>query len=99
MNEQKGEKVLIIGAGPSGTDLALHLSKVAQSVTLSRKAKPNETEEMRRKHQNALPSIIQVKSVVKRFTNEGAEFLDGTLQSFTTIIYATGEIQTVTILI
>lgn len=31
----KGQKVLVIGAGPSGLDLALHISAVASHVSIS----------------------------------------------------------------
>lgn len=84
--------MLIIGAGTSGTDLLIHLIKVAGSVTLSRKKKLNETDEMCQKYLSALPPKTILKGVVKRFTADGAEFLDGTRQSFTTIIYATGKV-------
>lgn len=84
--------MLIIGAGTSGIDLLIHLIKVASSVTLSRKEKFNETDEMRQKYLSALPPKTILKGVVRRFTAEGAEFIDGSHRSFTTIIYATGGI-------
>lgn len=83
--------MLIIGAGTSGCDLVIHLSKVAKSVTLSRRHQPEETVEMLLKFQNSLPPKTVVRDVVKRFTVDGAEFIDGTQQKFSTIIYATGE--------
>ncbi|XP_037041724.1 senecionine N-oxygenase-like isoform X2 [Bradysia coprophila] len=86
----RDEDVLIIGAGTSGCDLVIHLSRIAKTVTLSRRHKPKETEEMKSKFQNSLPEGIIVRDVVKRFTDEGAEFIDGTQMNFSTIIYATG---------
>lgn len=70
----------------------MHLSGVAQSVTLSRKQPPNETDEMRAKYGSSLPPKTILKNVVKRFKHNGAEFVDGSEQNFSAIIYATGKV-------
>lgn len=82
--------MLIIGAGASGCDLAIHLSRTAKAVTLSRRHRPHETVERISKLQKSLPRGVTVRDAVKRFTEDGAEFADGTQMNFSTIIYATG---------
>lgn len=88
----KGEDVLLIGMGASGLDLMLQLQDVANRVTISGK-KPAHLadDEPLEQQQIDLPPKTILKSSVKRFTNDGVEFMDGSWQSFTTIIYATGE--------
>lgn len=64
--------MLIIGAGTSGIDLVIHLSKVTTSVALSRKSQINETEETRIKYQKSLPPntvIIKSKGYCYEFHN------------------------------
>lgn len=90
----KGEHVLVIGASASGLDLVIHLSKVAKSVTLSQNKQPNQSKEAREKRIKSLPPKTIFKDNVKRFTAEGAEFIDGTKQAFTVVIFATGELTT-----
>lgn len=87
----KGEHVLVIGASSSGLDLANHLSQVAKSVTLSQNKPPHQTKEAREKRKKSLPAGTILKDNVKRFTADGAEFIDGTTQSFTVVIFATGK--------
>lgn len=84
----KGEDVLLIGMGASGLDLMLQLQNTANRITLSRK-KPLNTAE--NEPQTVLPPKTILKDTVKRFTSDGVEFIDGSRQSFTTIIYATGK--------
>lgn len=80
----KDDDVLIIGNGASGRDLAIKMSKVAKSVTHSRNTKkPNEA--------NETASKIVLKDKVKRFTADAAEFIDGSTQKITAVIYATGK--------
>lgn len=86
----RGENVLVIGASFSGVDLVIHVSKVANRITLSENRKANDTEERRTKFKNGLPPQTIVKGNIKRFTANGAEFVDGTTDNFTAIIYATG---------
>lgn len=87
----KGEHVLVIGASSSGLDLTIHLSNVAKSVTLSQNKPPHQTKEARDKRKKSLPPGVVLKDNVKRFTADGAEFIDGTSQRFTVVIFATGK--------
>lgn len=91
INQLKGEHVLVIGASASGIDLVIHLSKVAKSVTLSQNKQPNQSKEAREKRKNSLPPKTVLKDNVKRFTADGAEFIDGTKEAFTVVIFATGK--------
>lgn len=78
----KGEKVLVIGAGPSGMDLANEISKVAERVTLSHHLKEPPKTVFK-------PNVDQKPDVV-RLTKEGAEFVDGSVQDFSVVFYCTG---------
>lgn len=82
----------MIGTGPSGVDLVIQLSSVAKRVTISRNRPKKETREARKSREDALPPKTILKDNVKRFTTNGAEFIDGTTQTFSTIIYATGRL-------
>lgn len=86
-----GQNVLVIGTGPSGVDLVIHLSNVAKRVTISRNKPKHETKEQYEKRQNSLPPKTILKDNVKHFTTDGAEFIDGSRDTYDTIIYATGE--------
>lgn len=78
--------MLVIGKGPSGVDIAHHLSKTAHRITLSQHAMRNNSEEAKKL---LLPNV-ELRNVIKQFTSSGVEFTDGTLQSFDAVIYATG---------
>lgn len=84
------ENVLVIGLGPSGMDITAQLSKVANRITFSQYKRPNETKEEREKRQNLLPPKTTLQDDVKRFTPNGAEFIDGTNETFSVVIFATG---------
>lgn len=87
----KGEDVLLIGMGASGLDLMLQLQNVANRITISRKKPLNTTEDVPLEHQEkTLSPNTTLKDTVKCFTSDGVEFIDGSRQSFTTIIYTTG---------
>lgn len=90
---KKGENVLIIGAGSSGLDLVIQLSKIAKQVTLSQKKPAHETKVERDKRENSLPPKTILRDNIKKFTPGGAVFVDGTEQKFTAVIYATGNKQ------
>lgn len=78
----KGERVLVIGAGPSGMDLTNEISKVAEAVTLSHHLKePPKT--------LFKPNVNQ-KPDVMRLTRNGAQFVDGSTQDFSVVFYCTG---------
>lgn len=69
----------------------IHISKVAKHVTLSRNKPKHETPEERLQRESALPPRTVLQDNVKRFTANGVEFIDGTSQSFSSVIFATGE--------
>ncbi|XP_031630089.1 senecionine N-oxygenase-like [Contarinia nasturtii] len=81
----RGADVLVVGGGPSGRDLILQLSKVANRITWSRRTY-SETGEMRKKYGDN----VTFKKNLKRFTSNGADFMDDTHQNFTAVIYGTG---------
>lgn len=74
--------VLVIGAGPSGMDLANEMSKVATRVSLSH-------------HQNPEPKThfgpnVDMRPDVARLTENGVVFVDGSEQTYSVIMYCTG---------
>lgn len=78
-----GEQVLVIGAGPSGMDLAYEISKKAERVTLSHHHKPNP--------KTIFPSNVDQKPDVRQLTENGAEFADDSKQMYSVIFYCTGK--------
>ncbi|XP_068148263.1 senecionine N-oxygenase [Drosophila tropicalis] len=78
----KGENVLVIGAGPSGMDIANHIRKAAKHVYLSHHlvATPN----------TAFMGNVTQKPDVERFTRNGAVFTDGSTETFDHVMYCTG---------
>lgn len=78
----ENECVLVIGAGPSGIDLANEISKKAKRVTLSHHLKdPPKTK---------FQSNVDQKPDVLRLTEHGVIFTDGSCQSYSVIFYCTG---------
>ncbi|GAB0098601.1 Flavin-containing monooxygenase [Sergentomyia squamirostris] len=78
-----GERVLVIGAGPSGFDLVKDACKVAEYVVHS-----HHWAELPRA---PFPSNVVQKCVdVSRLTADGVVFADSTSESFTIIVYCTG---------
>jgi dimethylaniline monooxygenase (N-oxide forming) len=76
------QSVLVIGAGPSGMDLANEISKKASRVTLSHHLpEPPKTQFQ--------PNVDQ-KPDVQRLTEDGAVFDDGTAARYSVIFYCTG---------
>lgn len=80
------KSVLVVGAGPSGIDIAADVSKVASKVLWSHHMEKTFGAKVKIK----LPETALEKSDVKKFTATGAEFVDGTFEEFSTVIYATG---------
>ncbi|KAL1513029.1 hypothetical protein ABEB36_002513 [Hypothenemus hampei] len=78
-----GQRVLVMGAGPSGLDLTLHISSVAKHVVLShRVSEPIKTQ---------YPENVEIKPDVKRILDfNKVEFIDGTCCCFDTILFCTG---------
>lgn len=82
-NPYKNETVLVIGAGPSGMDIAYEISKVAQRVTLSHHLKqPPKT---------IFPDNVVQKPDVIEMTEDGVYFEDGSFETFSVILYCTGD--------
>lgn len=82
----RNESILLMGSGASGLDMVYHLSKAANRITFSQ----NETKEERDRRQRLLPRNVFLQDNVKCLTPTGAEFIDGSYQSFSTVIFATG---------
>ncbi|KAF1768504.1 hypothetical protein GCK72_000316 [Caenorhabditis remanei] len=75
------KEVIVIGAGPSGIDIALQLSATARKITLiSRKAT----------YPTLPDNITQISQHVKKVLAEGCETDDGTVIRADTIIVCTG---------
>nr|XP_006128359.1 flavin-containing monooxygenase FMO GS-OX-like 4 [Pelodiscus sinensis] len=75
-----GHTVVLLGAGPSGVDLALQLAPVARRVTLSHRQAPVA----------GLPgSVLQLAPVVA-IAGDMVQFGDGTMQRADTLIFCTG---------
>lgn len=87
---KKGDSVLIIGGGPSGIDLVQHLTKIASRITWSQHKIINETKEERYKRQSILPKNVVLQDDVVTFTPTGAQFIDGSHETFSAVIFATG---------
>lgn len=80
----------MIGAKTSGYDLSNLLSETASRVTLSRHKNPNETVDALKHRLHPYLKNVTFKDDVMRFTSNGAEFIDGTHQTFDAVILATG---------
>lgn len=80
----------MIGAKTSGYDLSNLLSETASRVTLSRHNNPNETVDALKHRLHPYLKNVTFKDDVMRFTSNGAEFIDGTHQTFDAVILATG---------
>lgn len=74
--------VAVIGAGPSGMDLALEISRMAARVLLCHHL----TEPIR----TVFPDNVVQKSDVKKLTKDGVVFADGTEERVDAVFYCTG---------
>lgn len=74
--------MLVIGAGPSGMDLAYLMSKAAKRVTLSHHQNPEP--------KTKFPENVDMRPDVAKLTENGVIFTNGTEQSYTVIFYCTG---------
>ncbi|XP_031632889.1 senecionine N-oxygenase-like [Contarinia nasturtii] len=83
----RGKEVLIIGGGPSGVDIAQLISKTAKRVMLSTNTDILLSDDVRQKLYGKNSTF---KPVVRRLTSNGADFEDGTSQTFNAVIFATG---------
>lgn len=87
----RNERILLIGAGPSAKDFTHQLYGIADRLTLSQHKPPNESDEDREIRKSKLPPNTTLQGDVIRFTKTGAEFLDGSHDQFSVIIFATGQ--------
>lgn len=71
-------------------DLVFAIATSATRVTSSQHKRPNETPEELAKRKAMVPANVTLQENVKQFTETGAEFIDGTHATFSTIVYATG---------
>lgn len=85
-----GERILVIGAKDSGTDVVNMCSNKAEQITWSQHKRPNESMEAFELRKRSLPPKVTLKGDVKRFTITGAEFSDHSHEMFSVVIYATG---------
>jgi dimethylaniline monooxygenase (N-oxide forming) len=79
----KDELLLVIGGAYSGCDIVQDSSKFVKHVTWSHhlEEKPDS---------KFFPANVDQKPDVKRFTENGVEFVDGTFREFSVVIYCTG---------
>lgn len=75
---------MIVGCGPSGVDISKAISKFANHVTLSYHSSNNKM--------LGFLNGIPTKPDIARFTKTGIEFVDGSFEEFSTIIYCTGDL-------
>lgn len=84
--DYENENVCVIGGGPSGIDLAMEIGKTAKRLFWSHHMKESFGKEVKVQ----LPNDVVQKVDALKFTKTGAEFKDGSCESFSTVIYATG---------
>lgn len=80
-NRFTGKKVLIVGAGPSGVDITQEIAQFADKVLWSNHSSASKRFQA---------SNIIDKPDVARLIEEGAAFVDGSIESFDEIVYCTG---------
>lgn len=78
-NYVSGETVLVIGSGASAIDVAYLTSKVTNKTTISYHDQTR-----------AIPDGIFKRPDVKALTKNGVEFVDGSQEDFSVIIFCTG---------
>lgn len=82
-----GENVLLIGAGPSGKDILYEIARSAKRVTISHH---------RDLSKNHFGANVTQKGDVRKFTENGVEFVDGSTDTFTSVLFCTGTVSDVT---
>lgn len=71
-------------------DMVAAIAESAKRVTSSQHKRSNETPEALSKRKSIAPANVTLQDNVKRLTATGAEFIDGTHETFSVIIYGTG---------
>lgn len=82
----ENENLLLIGSGPSGVEVVVQTGKQAKKLVWSN----HMLKAYGRKMPVTLSPITSEKPDVKRLTENGAVFVDGSFEEFSVIIYATG---------
>lgn len=82
----ENEKVLVIGGGPSGCDISLQAGMFTEKLIWSNHMLASFGKKLHIK----LPASTIEKPDVKKFTESGVEFVDGSFEEISTVIYATG---------
>lgn len=78
-----GKRVLVIGAGPSGMDIALELTSVSKKVILSHHLKEHP--------RTVFPENLEQKPDVERLDGHKAYFNDGSEDEIDVVFLCTGE--------
>lgn len=79
----KDKNVLVIGAGPSGLDIALEITSVCSKVILSHHIKDQ--------LKSTFPSNLEQKPDVVRIEGNAAVFQDGTTEQIDVVFLCTGK--------
>lgn len=79
-----GKNVLVIGAGPSGMDIALEISYVAKKVFLSH--------HLKEKPRSVFPDNLTQKPDIQALNGDKAVFIDGTSEEIDTVFFCTGRV-------
>lgn len=77
----RNRRVLVVGAGPSGLDLAMHLANVTAKLVHSHHLKYN---------QPFFSETYVKKPDIKMFTSNGVIFQDNSFEDLDDVIFATG---------
>ncbi|XP_064073955.1 senecionine N-oxygenase-like isoform X1 [Vanessa tameamea] len=78
----KGRRVLVVGAGPSGMDIAIDVAYAAKTLVHSHHSKIN--------FRTVFPKHYIRKPDVQEFNETGAIFKDGSYEDLDDVIYCTG---------
>ena len=78
----KDRRVLIIGAGPSGMDIALDVANVSKTLVHSHHSQVN--------FRTPFPDHYKRKPDVKEYTENGVIFQDGSYEDIDDVLYCTG---------
>lgn len=80
-----GKKVLVVGAGPSGMDIALEITSVTQRVVLSH--------HLKEQPRTVFPENLVQKPDVMKLEGTKAYFQDGTEEDVDVVFLCTGELK------
>ncbi|CAB3246000.1 unnamed protein product [Arctia plantaginis] len=78
----RDRRVLVVGAGPSGMDIGLHVADVSKTLMHSQHSKV--------KFRTPFPPHYIEKPDIKEFNETGAIFVDGCFEQVDDVIYCTG---------